>query len=81
MPAATIVPVCSDARAYRLASIDVLRGLVLVIMALDHVREFLMRGAELDPMADPNVGAVEQCFNFEAHLNLGRQAVFDDKCR
>jgi uncharacterized membrane protein len=58
MPAATIVPVCSDARAYRLASIDVLRGLVLVIMALDHVREFLMRGAELDPMGDPNVGAV-----------------------
>jgi uncharacterized membrane protein len=45
----------SDQRAYRLTSIDMLRGLVIVIMALDHVRDYL-GGATLDPTSDPNVG-------------------------
>jgi uncharacterized membrane protein len=45
-----------DARGYRLSSIDMLRGLVIVIMALDHVRDYTMAGAAQDPMADPNVG-------------------------
>jgi uncharacterized membrane protein len=31
------------------------RGLVIVIMAIDHVRDFLMVAAEQDPMANPNV--------------------------
>jgi uncharacterized membrane protein len=46
-----------DARAYRLAGIDMLRGLVIVIMALDHVRDYVMLGAEQDPAANPTVGA------------------------
>jgi len=44
-----------DQRAYRLSSIDMLRGLIIVIMALDHVRDFTMTGAVIDPMTDPNV--------------------------
>jgi uncharacterized membrane protein len=52
------VPVAAvDRRAYRLGAIDALRGLAIVIMAIDHVRDFFLAGAELDPMADPNVTA------------------------
>ena len=32
-----------------------LRGLVIVIMALDHVRDFVMAGSLQDPLSDPNV--------------------------
>lgn len=42
-------------RSYRLDSIDMLRGLVILIMALDHVRDFFMAGSTQDPMQDPNV--------------------------
>jgi len=44
-----------DQRSYRLTAIDMLRGLVIVIMAIDHVRDFFLAGAQQDPMADPNV--------------------------
>lgn len=47
----------SDARSYRLANIDLVRGLVIVIMALDHVRDYVMAGAQQDPTADPDVAA------------------------
>jgi uncharacterized membrane protein len=47
----------ADARGYRLSSLDMLRGLVIVIMALDHVRDSFHLGAQQDPMADPNIGA------------------------
>lgn len=45
----------SDARSYRLTNIDALRGLVIVIMAIDHVRDYFHyagSGANLD---DPNI--------------------------
>jgi uncharacterized membrane protein len=45
----------SDARGYRLSSIDMLRGLVIIIMALDHARDFFMTGSTQDPVNDPTV--------------------------
>jgi uncharacterized membrane protein len=44
-----------DLRGYRVTSIDMLRGLVIVIMAIDHVRDFFLAGAVQDPTEDPNV--------------------------
>jgi uncharacterized membrane protein len=46
----------ADRRAYRLGAIDVVRGLVIVIMAIDHVRDFTMAGTEQDPMVNPAIG-------------------------
>jgi uncharacterized membrane protein len=46
----------ADQRAYRLSSIDMLRGLVIVIMAIDHTRDFFSTAMSIDPMSDPNVG-------------------------
>ena len=48
--------ISADARGYRLASIDMLRGLVIVIMALDHTRDYFSISMAIDPMGDPNVG-------------------------
>src|ERR1700674_3400243 len=48
--------VVSDQRAYRMMSIDILRGLVIVVMALDHVRDYVMAGSVQDPTADPATG-------------------------
>ena len=53
---AAIAARACDRRAYRLSSLDILRGIVIVVMALDHVRDFVMTAAVQDPMADPNTG-------------------------
>ena len=47
----------ANARGYRLTNIDMLRGLAIVIMAIDHVRDYVMVAAEQDPMANPDIGA------------------------
>jgi uncharacterized membrane protein len=49
------IGVAPDQRSYRLVSLDLLRGLVIVIMAIDHVRDFFLAGALQDPTTDPNV--------------------------
>lgn len=54
---ATTSTVPDNLRAYRLPSIDLLRGLIVVIMALDHVRDFTMAGAMQDPTTDPHASA------------------------
>jgi uncharacterized membrane protein len=52
-----VVRRAADERAYRLSAIDMVRGLVIVIMAIDHVRDFTMIGTEQDPMTNPNITA------------------------
>jgi len=47
----------ADKRAYRLSAIDMMRGLVIVIMAIDHVRDNFFLNALQDPTTDPNVTA------------------------
>lgn len=44
-----------DSRAYRLSNIDMVRGLAIVIMAIDHVRDFFLANNLADPMNDPTV--------------------------
>ena len=46
------VEVIADRRSYRLSLIDFLRSLVIVLMALDHVCDFVMVAYIQDPTAD-----------------------------
>jgi uncharacterized membrane protein len=46
-----------DARAYRLSDIDMLRGLVIAIMAIDHTRDFVLAGTVQDPTTNPDISA------------------------
>lgn len=54
-PVATSPAAAPDRRGYRLTSIDMLRGLAIAIMALDHVRDFFMAGSVQDPMASTDI--------------------------
>jgi len=62
------VGVPADRRAYRMASLDILRGLVIVVMALDHVRDFLMTGSTQDPTFDPTTGPLLFATRWITHL-------------
>jgi uncharacterized membrane protein len=57
-----------DQRAYRLSSIDMLRGLVIAIMAIDHTRDFFHSGASIDPLGDPNVPLVVALTRWITHF-------------
>jgi uncharacterized membrane protein len=46
-----------DARNYRLSDIDMVRGLAIALMAIDHARDYLLAGTVQDPAANPNVSA------------------------
>lgn len=45
----------SNTRSYRLTNIDMLRGFVILIMAIDHVRDMFMLAGVQDPMAQPDI--------------------------
>lgn len=47
--------VSQDARSYRLTNIDMLRGLVILLMAIDHVRDYFMVDGVLEPMAGDDI--------------------------
>ena len=51
------VPNVASNRSYRLTAIDMLRGLVIVVMAIDHVRDYFLAGTDVDPTANPNISA------------------------
>ena len=57
MTAVAVRETLSTTRSYRLASIDMVRGLVIVLMAIDHVRDYFNFGGEPDPLANPNISA------------------------
>src|SRR5262245_2075999 len=57
-----------DRRAYRMSSLDILRGLVIVVMALDHVRDFVMQADVQCPTADPSTGPLLFATRWITHL-------------
>jgi len=64
---ATATPT-TDRRAYRMSSLDLLRGLVIVVMALDHARDFFMVAAVQDPTADPTTGPLVFATRWISHF-------------
>jgi uncharacterized membrane protein len=55
-PGAATAHGAASQRAYRIDAIDLLRGLVIVLMAIDHCRDFFLVAGTQDPMTDPHVG-------------------------
>jgi uncharacterized membrane protein len=66
LPANVSTP--ADRRAYRMASLDILRGLVIVLMALDHARDYLMTGSTQEPTFDPTTGPLLFATRWITHL-------------
>ena len=64
----TATGISHDARSYRLTSIDMLRGLVIVIMAIDHSRDLFLFNMVQDPMAQPDVPASLYLTRWVTHL-------------
>jgi uncharacterized membrane protein len=44
-----------DIRSYRLSNIDMMRGLVIIIMALDHVRDYFYFSGTSLSLSDPAI--------------------------
>ena len=78
--AATTAP-ASDRRAYRMSSLDMLRGLVIVVMALDHVRDFVMTAAVQDPTADPTTGPLLFATRWISHFCARRSYFSPERVR
>jgi uncharacterized membrane protein len=55
------------AKPYRLESIDWLRGFVMIVMALDHARDFLSPSAA-NPLTDPNISGLLYATRWITHL-------------
>ena len=66
--AAVDVPQGVNRRAYRMTSIDIVRGLVIVVMALDHVRDQLMVASVQDPTAVASTGVLLFFTRWITHL-------------
>jgi len=58
----------TDQRAYRLTSIDMLRGLVIIVMALDHVRDYFLADLDLNFMDNPDVSPALYCTRWITHF-------------
>ena len=46
-----------DVRSYRMSNIDMMRGLVIIIMAIDHVRDYFYFSGAGVSISDPNIDA------------------------
>ena len=55
------VPNVASNRSYRLKAIDMLRGLVIVVMAIDHVRDYFLAGTDVDPQPGGSRTFAPQC--------------------
>ncbi len=58
----------ADVRSYRMTNIDMMRGLVIIIMALDHVRDYFQYAGLGTDINDPAIGAGFYLTRWVTHL-------------